>query len=494
VHSYTRVVDAVKALAVLASAVLPLTSALIVSSSSRSIAAERAIPNTGTTAVRDCTLIDGTGAPPRPHSTIVFRGERIILLGPARSTRIPKGARIIDARGKYVIPGLWDMHVHLWGNENVLPKFLAYGVTGVRDMGSDFARVAEWRKAIESGKAIGPHVLTSGPAVAGERSNNPRFPVILAMTPNEARAAFDRIDRMDIDFVKITSSLPRDAYFALAEQCRHWRVPFAGQLPNDVRASEAIEARQASIEHLSGEFLACSTEEWKIRSGKAPPARVLDTFSAELARKLFRDSARFETRQTPMLTSWERTARLEPESLARNPALKSVPAAIRASWPRARDEMIRATASELAARRRQFALAKRMVALMRDSGVQILAGADTGDPFTAPGDALHRELELLVEAGLTPMEAIQSATLEAARFLGWDGALGALKVGMVADLVLLDSDPLANISNIRKVSGVVIRGAYLDRSRLDALLGVSRPRGAQTRRPKPIRQPRAVSR
>lgn len=365
-----------------------------------------------TTAIRDVTVIDGTGAPPQRHSTIVFRGERIIALGPARTTRIPKSARVINGRGKYVIPGLWDMHVHLAGKKDALPLYVASGVTGVRDMGGDFARVAAWRKAIAGREMAGPHIVTSGPPVDGAT----------VKTPDEARRAFDRLDSMDVDFIDVLP-LPRQAFFALAEQCRHWRVPFAGHVPDDVRASEAIEERIGSIEHLSGMFLACSSEEQTIRAGTAPKSRVFKTFSEDRARELFKRCALMETRQTPALSYWERKARPEDQ--------------------------------------RAFAMASKMVGLMRQCGVQILAGTDTGHGNTAPGKTLHHELELLVQAGLTPADALRSATVEPARFLGWDGSVGTLKTGMVADLVVLDADPLSDIRNVSKISGVTARGVYV---------------------------------
>ncbi len=363
-----------------------------------------------TVAIRDATIIDGTGAPPRPHSTIIFRGERIIALGPARTTRIAKSARVINGRGKYVIPGLWDMHVHIAGNRDALALCIASGVTGVRDMGGDLAQIGAWRKAMERREMVGPHIVASGPAVGGIK------------TPDEARRAFDRLDGMDVDFIDVLA-LPRQAFFALAEQCRHWRLPFAGQVPDDVQAVEAIEERMGSIERLSGMFLACSTEEQKIRAGRAPQSRALDTFSEDRARELFKRCALMETRQTPALSYWERRARRKGQ--------------------------------------REFLAASRMVGLMRECGVQILAGSDAGHGNTAPGKTLHHELELLVQAGLTPAEALRAATAEPAKFLGWDESLGTLKPGMVADLVLLDADPLSDIRNVSKISGVAARGEYV---------------------------------
>jgi imidazolonepropionase-like amidohydrolase len=410
-----------------------------------------------TLAIRDVTVIDGTGAPPVPHSTIVIQGERILELAPAAKARIPKGARVIDGRGRYAIPGLWDMHVHLWYEQNQLPVYVANGITGVRDMGSDFARTKAWRKDAESGKEVGPHIITSGAAVDGRKPDDPKLSVIVAVTPEDARRAFDRLDDSGVDFIKVLGNLSRDAYLALAERSRKWQVPFAGHVPASVSAWDAIEARQISIEHLFGLFVACAND----------PARVLDSFDESKARELFRRSALMETRQTPTLTLWERMARIGEAKRETDARLAEVPDAIRRTWPKTEAPM---APEDAAALKRQFELALRMVKLMKECGVEILAGTDTGDPYTIPGVTLHEELALLVKAGLSPMEALQTATSIPAKFLEWDEATGTLKRGMVADVVLLNANPLEDIRNVSRVHAVVLRGRYLSSSWIAATL------------------------
>lgn len=412
------------------------------------------------TVVRDVNLIDGTGAGPIPHTTIAMEGERIIAIGPVEKVAVPVGSRVIEGRGRFVIPGLWDMHVHLWYPQNQLPVFVANGITGVRDMGSDFARTKAWRADAESGKAVGPHVVTSGPAVAGSKSGDPKLPVLVVQTAEDARRAFDQLDNLDVDFIKVLSDLPHDAYLALAERTRKWRMTFAGHVPSSVTAQEAIDARQASIEHLFGLFAACSSEE------NPPPATAVRTFSEQKARELFKRSALYETRQVPTLTLWERMAHIEAAARVRDPKLRYVPKSVRDTWPSAASELT-PPEPEAAA---QVEVAFRMVRLMRECGVAIMAGTDTGDPYTIPGVTLHRELELLVRAGLTPMQALETATTIPARFLGWNESVGVLKEGMVADLVVLDANPLADIRNVSKVSGVAVRGRYLQRSQIAAIL------------------------
>ncbi len=306
------------------------------------------------TVIQDVTIIDVASASARPHMNVVIEGGRIKSVGAAAQA----GAVVVNGRGRFLIPGLWDMHVHLWDQQNPLPLYAAYGVIGVRDMGSDFARVSAWRDAIEKGTAIGPHVITSGPPVDGRASDEPKLPVLVATTPNEARNAFDKLWDMDVDFVKVLSSLSRDAYFALAEQARHWDMRLVGHVPTSVTAWEAIEARQGSLEHLIGVTKAVSTD-------------------AE-AVKFFEECAIHGVRITPTLTMWRRESQ-DTERLYR------------------------------------------LVALSTQTKVEVLAGTDTGDPGTTPGATLHDELEQLVAAGMSPHQALRAATLAPAKFLDWDG-------------------------------------------------------------------------
>jgi hypothetical protein len=422
------------------------------------------------TVFRNVTVIDGTGTPAMPHKTIVVRGERIAEIGAAARVRIPKGARVVEGRGRYAIPGLWDMHVHLWYPQNQLPVYVANGVTGVRDMGSDFAVTTAWRRESESGKRIGPHVVTSGPPVAGKPSDDKKLPVMVAATADDARRTFDKLDDMDVDFVKILSNLPHDAYIALAERARKWRMAFAGHVPSSVTAWEAIDARQGSMEHLFGVFVACSSEEAAIRAAKKPTPGVVETFNEQKARDLFKRSALYETRQVPTLTLWERMTYADTEHRVHDPRLRFVPRTIRSTWPKPEEELKAAASPEAMVGKPQLELAFRIVRIMQECGVEIMAGTDTGDPYTIPGVSLQRELELLVKAGLTPMDALRSATVIPARYLGWEESLGTLKSGMVADIVLLDANPLVDIRNVSRVSGVSIRGRYLAKPQLAAIL------------------------
>jgi imidazolonepropionase-like amidohydrolase len=396
------------------------------------------LPLRAVIAIQDVSIVDVAASAVRPHRNVVIEGDHIAGIGVA----IPVGARIVNGRGKFLIPGLWDMHVHLWYQENQLPLFLAFGVTGVQDMGSDFARVSAWRDAIESGRAIGPRIVTPGPPVDGRESDEPKLPVLVARTPQDARQAFDQLWDMNVDFVKVLSGLSRDSYFALAEQARHWHVRLEGHVPTSVTAWEAIEARQSSLEHLFGVTKA--------------------VYSDSEALNFFERCAALGVRISPTLVLWQRMAHATDARLAADPALKYVPQAIRKSWPELKDDN-----SPIKA---QVQGIYRLVDLATRTKVEVLAGTDTGDPWTIPGATLHDELEQLVAAGMTPHQALRAATIAPARFFECDDTMGTVEAGKLADLVMLDANPLADIRNTRKIAAVFSRGKYFSRKNLDAIL------------------------
>lgn len=368
--------------------------------------------------IRDITIIDVASGMATPPRCILIHNTQIAFIGPAPRAR--QTTRIINGAGKFVIPGLWDMHVHLTARDQ-LPAYLRYGVTGVRDMGSDFDRVNLWRAEIERGSLIGPHIETCGPPLDGVPSGDPKLPARVVRTPQEARTVFNQLDDESVDFIGILPQLPRDAYFALLERARKYYSAVAGDVPATVSALEAVEARQKSIDHMLGILVACSTEEKRMRQAYVEALErgdrealddvqtaALETYDAQKASTLFRRMALFETRLVPTLAG---------------PHEKLL-------------EMQRA-------------------------GVVILAGSDGGKP----GESLHEELELLVAAGLTPAQALRSATLEPAKYLNAE-SLGSVEEGKAADLMILDADPLADIRNTRKIGGVILGGKYLTRAYL----------------------------
>ena len=391
--------------------------------------------------IRDVTVIDVAKGTTTPKRSILIRGDKIATLG----SEIPTGkhVEIVNGAGKFILPGFWDMHVHL-ARRDELPLYLAYGVTGVRDMGSDYERVKAWRTEVEKSQFAGPHIETCGPLVDGFPSTDPNLPVKMIRSPAEARALFDHLDGQQVDFIGVSSRLPREAYFALIERARKYYSLVAGDVPATVSVLEAIDARQKSIEHMSGILLACSTEERRLREPlslaldrgdldgfRQAESIAFDTFSPQKADVLFERMARFETRSVPTLVK----LRVSPYEKGLYDKLTQV------------------------------------LMRMQRNGVAIMAGTDSGEAGTHPGEELHQELELLVAAGLTPAQALRSATMEPAKYIGADERLGAVSQGRVADLVLLDGNPLADIRNTRKIDGVVLGGKYFSKLKLNALRG-----------------------
>ena len=419
--------------------------------------------------LENVTVIDGTGAPARAGLSVVVTGERISAVGPAGSVRAISGpgAKIIDGSGQFLIPGLWDMHVHLGGLDGGTragPAFIAHGVTGVRDMGSPLDEILtlrdRWRTALPSG----PRLVAAGPILQGPLPFE--LPFIRSVEgPAEARAAVDDLHRAGVDFIKVGDTVPPDAYRALVDRARGHRLPVAGHLPVGIGAADAALAGQRSIEHFGsarfhGLLLASSSEEGPLtrrvqalleaaRQGDAEAdARLFhadltgplaDSFNPQKAAALFRTSADRDTAHVPTLV-----------------ALRSV-------WDAQAEGM---TDRDRRAADRVWDRYREMVRLLREAGVAILAGTDQAPD----GASLHRELELLVEAGLSPAEAIVAATSRPAAFLGLIDEVGTVEPGKRADLVLLDGDPLADIANTRRIAAVVVGGSLLDRSDLRRLV------------------------
>ncbi len=428
------------------------------------------------------TVIDATGAPPQAGMTLVIAGERIAELGKTGYVTIPAHARLVDGAGKFVIPGLWDMHVH-WYDEPSLPLFLANGVTGVRIM-CGYPRHLIWRKEIAAGKLLGPRLNLAGPIVDGPE---PVWPDSLrAATENEGRLAVRSIKEKGYDCVKVYNFLPREAYFGVAKETRAFGFPLVGHVPFAIGAAEASEAGQKTIEHLSALSLACSSREaelrrrWTAKLDPEAPATAIhlrydieaeDSYDPARARSLFATLVKNGTWVVPTLTVLQSHAVLRAKSPTADPRLRWLPFSMASRW----DTRRTATLKKLGTvdfENYQYALRKGLglVGAMNRAGVRLLAGTDTGALDCYPGLSLHNELELLVKSGLTPSEALQTATSNAAQYLGRQNELGTIERGKLADLVLLDADPLEDIRNVRKVRAVVTNGRLLQKEELQKLL------------------------
>jgi imidazolonepropionase-like amidohydrolase len=427
--------------------------------------------------------------------TVFVSDERIAAIGPSRSVFIPRSTRTLDATGKFLMPGLVDMHAHLTGasepsgsREFILPLLLANGITTVRDMGGDLDSLLELRREIESGKLQAPRIFFAGPYLDG----SPPFfqPSLVVTNATEAADDVHSLISHGADFIKVQSNLRRDAYFAIADVCRREHITFVGHVPDRVSAAEASDAGQKSIEHLTGILRACSSEEPSLmrKQFAAGPQKatigqslnrelawqieLLQTYSDEQAAALIAKFHRNQTWQVPTLILLRNDAFPTPENdPSRDPRRRYIPLQVLANWENGtKDRDKGATAEEFALRSRLMQASLRIVGKMNAAGVAIMAGTDTTAPYVFPGASLHEELALLVQAGLTPMQALQTATIRPAEFLGKLETQGTIQEGKIADLLLLDASPLEDIHNTEKIRAVVLRGKLLDRNVLDELL------------------------
>jgi imidazolonepropionase-like amidohydrolase len=446
-------------------------------------------------AITHVTAIDASGAPPQADTTVIIRGTKILTIGPSASTPIPNRASVINATGKFVIPGLADMHIHLTGSgepdgsrQFILPLLIANGITTVRDMGGYLDGLKKLRHEIESGERLGPQIFFAGPYLDG---NPPSFqPSIVVQNAPEAQAAVHQLKADGADFIKVQSRLQPVAYFAIATAAQKEGIRFVGHVPDSISPFAASEAGQSSIEHLTGILLACSSRENELRQQQIPapppgetPAQevvrqrkwqqeVLDSYSREKADALFSNFVTKQTWQVPTFPLLLDLAYLTPGKVqANDPRLKYIPGNVRKIWEQGNKGILANRTEADFAQRAE--LTKRSQAAVRDmnaAGVRMLAGTDSAAPNVFPGFALHESIADLVEAGLTPMKALQAATSAPAEFLDLSAQQGTITPGKRADLLLLDANPLDDIHNTQKIRAVIVNGKLLDRAALDAIL------------------------
>jgi hypothetical protein len=442
-----------------------------------------------TTVFEHATVIDPDHSRPTHDATIVVRDGTIVEIAP--TVRESATSRRIDLHGKFVIPALWDMHTHWADAERVFPLFIANGILGTRNMAAPEKEVFAERASTEMGQVLGPKIYACGPVLEGPE---PFVANAVAIhNPDEARSTVDRLQQEGADFLKTYDGLPRDSYFAMVAEARRIGIPFEGHLPLAIRAREAIAAGQKSIEHgavLEGTSLNEDTVEDSGAILKAIHAAdrthdfpsipetiakqgnlLLDGYSVHRAESLYRDMASHQTYICPTLVAERNITYIDDISKQANPLrMYALPRQLR-NWEPENGFLTRyRTPAYIAFRKREYNAILKNIALAKRLGVPLLAGTDNGVAYTIPGFSLHEELELLVQAGLTPREALQTATTNPARFWNTPNGLGTLHAGSVASFVVLDADPLQTIENTRHIFAVVKDGQVLNRAFLDSLL------------------------
>jgi len=421
-------------------------------------------------AIVDVTLISGTGAPPLRGATVVVDGERITAVGPAAAVRVPADARPVDGRGKFLIPGLVDMHTHVSKTRgSALQLFVANGVTTLRDMGGDQEELLRWRREIRAGARIGPRLLLAGPYLESARNvermrgtpvaemaepvERTRIPV---GSPEEARRVVAMIAKAGLDHVKIRTVQDRATYLAIAEAAKQENLPLVGHAPS-LPPEDILAAGQKSLEH--GLVVPPASPEREQRL--AVYRRFADAGTVVVPTLVTAFASGLQPQETLAAMVEDEAGKIEPRR-------RYVSKFLLIDW---REQVSEQTPERRAFFKDYVPRARQVLREMHEAGVKILAGSDTAVLGVFPGSSLHEEMALLVsELGMTPAQALERATRGSAEFLGLGASLGTIAPGKLADLVLLGADPLADIQNLRRVEAVFLGGRLFTRADLDLLL------------------------
>lgn len=418
--------------------------------------------------VSNATLIDPDVALPRRNQSIVLRDGRVEAVGDARTLRPPAGARVIDATGKFVIPGMWDMHVHadLTGARPLLGLFIASGVTGVRDMNGELPTLRRLQRAIDAGTLVGPRMVVSGPYISGRRVP---IPHLLVTTAAEATRAVDSLARLGVDFVKVHNRLTPEVIAEVARSAQRHGLTFAGHVSLPTTPLEAARLGQRSQEHLYAFPNVCTRADSLVIAAAWELQRyIMGECTSVSQEATYAALARERSWVTPTLGVQRGLAEMRPLIVRGDSTAQYYSDTLMARL--AEEFELPATPAPAHVRGGTLLFEKRLalVRALHRAGVPLLGGTDSPLAVGGPGGSLAEELRWLVRAGLTPREALRTVTTEPARYFAAD-SLGAITAGKVADLVVLDADPTADIGNVRRIATVVARGRVYDATALEGL-------------------------
>jgi imidazolonepropionase-like amidohydrolase len=424
--------------------------------------------------ITNATVIDVVSGKTTPRQAIAMHGDTIVSIGDARRASSLRAARTVDAGGRFVMPALWDMHVHFGGgpaliaeNRALLPLYTAHGIVAVRDAAGDLSEsVLAWRDSIARGRLDGPRIFTSGPKIEGINSIWPGD--IEIDTRAGVDSALDRLQAMHVDFVKLTDNTLKPELFRYAlGEIRQRGLRSSAHIPAAVPVREAVLLGLGSIEHL-GYAVRAGAE----REGQPTPGDVIAAFDSATAMVTYRLMATHGTAITPTLNISRTLAWLDSDTHATDAYLRYIGPGLQATYQGRVTRAAQADSAAIARRHRTYEFTSARLPMLQAAGVTILAGTDAGflNSFDYPGIGLHDELQLMVQAGLTPLQALRGATINGATFLGKAARHGTIATGKSADLLILDRNPLTDITATRAIHGLVQRGRYLDRAALDALL------------------------
>jgi imidazolonepropionase-like amidohydrolase len=439
--------------------------------------------SSGAYAITDVSVVPMTKDTMLRDATVLVRDGRITAVGAARTMKVPADARRIDGRGKYVIPGLADMHTHLFSDGDTPDSVARYevgvmvanGVTATRFMIGTPEHFA-LRRDIEAGSVVGPQLWLASPQFTGKEDVNSR----VVTSPEDARAAVREMAGRGYDFVKLTLFIPPPVYDAIVDEAKRRDIRVVGHVDPEVGVARALAAGQ-QIEHLDNYLESVLADSAPMRSSvsdrglfKLENWTSLDYVEDAKVERIAGATARAGVYTTPTLTVFKKAFALgqSEEEIRARPDWDLMPAPLRDLYLRARDKYWSNPATE-ARRMRYVQVRDRLVKAIADSGGKIMAGSDTPEWFFGYGWTLHRELESLVAAGLTPHQALAAATVNPAAFLRASKEWGTIEKGKRADLVLLGANPLEDIRNTTRIEGVSIGGRWLDTAERERMIAAA---------------------
>jgi imidazolonepropionase-like amidohydrolase len=378
---------------------------------------------------------------------------------------------VIDGKGKYLIPGLWDMHAHYkWSHSDLDPLLIANGITGIREMWGDMPAFVEIPKRLQQEGSVSPDVYLSGDLLDG---NPPSFPAgcVVVTTPAEAVDAVKNQTDQHVDFIKVYSNLSDDCFIAIAKEARKRNIPFAGHIPNNVSIYTAIEAGMASSEHLYGFLNACSSID---TSNEA----LISTFSEKRFDSLCSVLSKSSMWLCPTLTVNRAMSYLNDSIFINDNRIAYLPGYVLEIWNQKMNPYTKSQIDNFAnSTRVRYLFELRLIGKMNKKGVKFIAGTDFPNPYVFPGFSLHDELSLMVKGGMPALDALRSATINPAIFMNKKADFGSVEVGKLASLVLLNKNPLENIGNTKTIETVIIRGKVYNRRALDLMLEQAKSNG-----------------
>lgn len=420
-------------------------------------------------AITHVTVVDVEKGQLLPEISLLMMDDTIAAVESSAHFVVPPNATVVDGRGRFLIPGLWDMHTHAHRRGRATwhyPLYVTHGVTGIRDMGTDLDSALYHRTAWRD-TMLAPRVWWGSPPIDGA---SPTLSFgIPAKNPEDARELARSLQAQGFRFLKVYDRIDPATYTALSDEARRLGIPLEGHVPLRLSPSAAITAGQHTIEHLTLVLESCipGTLAWiaadttgdsmgLLSDGRL--ANTLDRFDRQTADELFARLAEAHVWQVPTLVQMRGAFFIGDSAFVNDPRLRLVPGTVRAEWEEYKQSM---SPEKLEAGARVFRRQLTMTGEMHRAGVPMLAGTDaSAEPWVFPGSSLHDELALFVEAGLSPIEALRTATLNPARYRGETRAL--IAPGSVADLVVLSGDPTHDIQQVRNIQGVILRGRYMD--------------------------------